>query len=340
MASDPRESEKAIRQVRTAGDVGCLMKDGANGEPGLKSDGAAVKGFLVLSRLPFLSPGLAALVTGIVIALGEGYDPSDGLVWMSLLGIILIMLATYYFNEYFDYEGDIINKTFIKFSGGSRALPDNMVPRPVARVAGYSSVAVLMAIAVVYLLYYFDDFPLLLPLALFGAFCGVFYSHPPFQWAYQGIGEVMIGGCYGILAFVSGFYVVSGVLNVDMLLVGLPASMTIFLVILANEFPDYEADKAVDKLNLVVRMGPQKGALLYAAVMIPVYPVMVSTIAVGINPWIVVAGLPVLALAIAGAVLSLKGGFDSAPSQTKLSGLTLLANLLSCLMFIPVVLIW
>jgi 1,4-dihydroxy-2-naphthoate octaprenyltransferase len=304
------------------------------------NEGAAVKGFLVLSRLPFLSPGVAALITGIVIALSEGYDPSGGLVWMSILGLVLIMLATYYFNEYFDYEGDIINKTFIKFSGGSRALPDNMVPRPVARIAGYSSVAVLVAIAVVYMLFYFEDYPLLLPLALFGAFCGVFYSHPPFQWAYQGIGEIVIGGCYGILTFVSGFYLVSGVLNLDMLLVGLPASMTIFLVILANEFPDYEADKAVNKRTLIVRLGSQKGALLYAGVMMPVYPAMLATIAVGTNPWIAVAGLPILALAIVATAMALKGGFCSPSTQTKISGLTLLANLLSSLMFIPVVLIW
>jgi 1,4-dihydroxy-2-naphthoate octaprenyltransferase len=304
------------------------------------NEGAAVKGFLVLSRLPFLSPGVAALVTGIVIALSEGYDPSEGLVWMSTLGLVLIMLATYYFNEYFDYEGDIINKTFIKFSGGSRALPDNMVPRPVARIAGYSSVAVLVAIAVVYMLFYFEDYPLLLPLALFGAFCGVFYTHPPFQWAYQGIGEIVIGGCYGILTFVSGFYLVSGVLNLNMLLVGLPASLTIFLVILANEFPDYEADKAVNKRNLIVRLGPQKGVLLYAGVMMSVYPAMLATVAVDIDPWIAVAGLPTLALAIVATAMALKGGFGSPSAQTKISGLTLLANLLSSLMFIPVVLIW
>jgi len=301
---------------------------------------AAIKGFLILSRLPFLSPGVAALVTGIVIALSEGYDPSAGLIWMSILGLILIMLATYYFNEFFDYEGDIINKTFIKFSGGSRALPDNMVPRPVARIAGYSSVAVLVAIAAVYMLFYFEDYPLLLPLALFGAFCGVFYSHPPFQWAYQGIGEIVIGGCYGILTFVSGYYLVSGVLNPNMLLVGLPASMTIFLVILANEFPDYEADKAVNKRNLIVRLGPARGSVVYAVVMLLVYPAMLATMAADVSSWIAVAGLPVLALTVAATAMTLKGGYTQPAAQMRISGITLLTNLLSSLMFIPVVLIW
>ena len=280
------------------------------------------------------------MVTGFFIAIAEGHDPSWGLIWLSVGGTVLIMLATYYFNEYFDYEGDIINKTFIKFSGGSRALPDNMVPRPVARIAGYSTIAALFVIAIIYMLFYFEDYPLLLPLALFGASCGVFYSHPPFQWAYQGIGEIVIGGCYGILTLVSGFYLVSGVLNLNMLLVGLPASLTIFLVILANEFPDYEADKAVNKRNLIVRLGPQKGAVLYAGVMMSVYPAMLATIAVDINPWIAVAGSPVLALSIAATAMTLKGGYNQPSAQMKISGLTLLANLLSSLMFIPVVLIW
>jgi 1,4-dihydroxy-2-naphthoate octaprenyltransferase len=309
---------------------------GATKRPSLSS----AKGILVLSRIPFLSPGLASLVTGLSIAIAEGYDPSWGLIWLSVGGIILIMLATYYFNEYFDYEGDIINKTYIMFSGGSRALPDNMVPRPVARIAGYSSIAVLFVIAVVYMLFYFEDYPLLLPLALFGAFCGFFYSHPPFQWAYQGIGEIVIGGCYGVLAVVSGFYLASGVLNLSMLLVGLPASLSIFLVIVANEFPDYEADKAVSKRNLIVRLGPARGSVMYAVVMLLVYPAMLATIAVDISPWIAIAGLPVLALTIAATAMTLKGGYSQPSAQMKISGITLLTNLLSSLMFIPVVLIW
>jgi 1,4-dihydroxy-2-naphthoate octaprenyltransferase len=309
---------------------------GATKNPFLSS----AKGILILSRLPFLSPGLASLVTGFSIAIADGHDPSWGLIWLSVVGIVLIMLATYYFNEYFDYEGDMINKTYIKFSGGSRALPSNMVPRPAARIAGYSAVAGLFVIAIIYLLFYFEDYPLLLPLALFGAFCGLFYSHPPFQWAYQGIGEIVIGGCYGILPVVSGFYLASGVLNMNMLVVGLPASLSIFLVIVANEFPDYEADNAVNKRNLIVRLGSARGSIMYAAVMLLVYPAMLATIAVDVSPWIAVAGSPVLALTIAATAMTLKGGYNQPSAQMKISGITLIVNLLSSLTFIPVVLIW
>ena len=297
---------------------------------------SSIKGFLILSRLPFLSPGLAALITGIFIAVGEDHDPVVGLVSASVVGLAFIMLATYYFNEYFDYEGDIINKKFTKLSGGSRALPDNMVPRRVARVAGWGSVVVLAAIALLYMLLYFEDYPLLLPLALFGAFAGIFYSHPPFQWAYQGFGEILIGGCYGVLALVSGYYLASGVLDLRMILVAIPASITIFGVIVANEFPDYEADKAVNKKNLIVRLGLKNGSSMFAFAMLLVYPFMLATMLVGVEPYIALTGLPVLLLTIAAAAWTFKGGYAEHDSQMKISAVTLLANLTSSLLFIPV----
>ena len=308
--------------------------------PDMSRKESSLKGFLVLSRLPFLLPGLAALTTGIAIAVVEGYDLDSWFVSLSVLGLALIMLATYYFNEYFDYEGDLLNRRFIKFSGGSRALPDAMVPRRTARIAGWGTVAILVVIASVYLVLYFDDYPLLLPMALFGSFCGIFYSHPPFQWAYTGIGEILIGACYGVLALVSGYYIVSGELDSRMVAIGIPASITIFCVIVANEFPDYDADKAVRKRNLVVRLGLKRASVMYAIAMLLVYPSMLATMLVYSEPNVVFAGLPVLFLTLAAVVETLKGGYLRADSQTKISGITLLANLLSSLLFIVAFLRW
>lgn len=299
-----------------------------------------VKGFLVLSRLPFLSPGIAALVTGMAIGVSDGFTAEPGLAWMSVAGIASIMLATYYFNEYFDFEGDALNRKFTKFSGGSRAIPDMHVPRTVARIAGWLSVAVLVIMAALYLVFYFEDFPCLLPLALYGAFCGIFYSHPPFQWSYQGIGEIMIGGCYGVLALMSGYYVVSGQLEPNMALVAIPASLTIFCVIVANEFPDIEADKAVNKRNLVVRLGLRRASVMYAIAMAAAYPFMLATVLVGISPYIALVGLPVLILSMLAILETRNEGYAKHDSQSKIGAYTLLANLLSSTLFIPVVFLW
>jgi len=294
----------------------------------------SVKGVLILSRLPFLSPGMAALITGIGIAMRMNDDYEPGLVGISLVGMAFIMLATYYFNEYYDYEGDLINRKFTKFSGGSRAIPDLNVPRPLARVAGWTSIAVLAAVAIAYMAFYFGDYPLLLPLALFGAFCGIFYSSPPFQWSYLGIGEVLIGICYGVLAFVSGFYLTSGEMNPDMVIVAIPASLTIFGVIVVNEFPDYEADKAVRKKTIVVRFGPERAAYIFAAAMLLAYPIMLASVLIGVSLWIAVLGLPVLLLSAYAAARTLGGGHSDERRQTGMAAATLLANLASSVVFI------
>lgn len=293
-----------------------------------------VRGFVQLSRLPFLIPGLAALITGVVLAVSDGATPALPLVTLSLVGVAFIMLTTYYFNEFFDYEGDRINKTFTRFSGGGRALIDAKVPRKIARIAGWASVAVLVVIAAVYMIFYLADYPLLLPLGLFGAFCGMFYTHPPFKWSYQGIGEIVIGGCYGVLALFSGYYLTSGTANLDMLVVGIPASLTVFGLILVNELPDLDADRTIDKKTLVVRFGLKGGAVIYASAMVLAYPTMLASIPLGVNLSISILGLPVLALSLVILTIILRGGYAEHRGQEIMGGLTILVNMLSSLLFI------
>jgi len=53
--------------------------------------------------------------------------------------------------------------------------------------------------------------------------------------------------------------------------VGLPAGLLVALILLINEFPDIEADGAVGKRTLVVRLGPPRAAVLYAALLCVAY---------------------------------------------------------------------
>ncbi len=52
-----------------------------------------------------------------------------------------------------------------------------------------------------------------------------------------------------------------------MAVVAVPASLTVFGIIVANEFPDYEADKKAGKANLVVRLGPSRARYAYCGIM-------------------------------------------------------------------------
>ncbi len=172
------------------------------------------------------------------------------------------MWMTYYLGEWNDLKGDRINREHNLFSGGSRVLVEGVIPRWTALLLGYVCLVGAILIGLYIYSRYRSEMTTLL-LGGIGIFSGFFYSNRPFQWAYRGLGEILIGFCYGWLPIATGFYLVAGFLNHQVFLLSVPVGLSVFNVILINEFPDEEADRAVGKRNLVVRFGKERMADLY-----------------------------------------------------------------------------
>jgi 1,4-dihydroxy-2-naphthoate octaprenyltransferase len=224
---------------------------------------AGVKLWVLLARPAFQSVGLLPFVVGIALAVHNGYS----LVWpvavLGSLAVFLIMLSTYYLGEYYDFEGDCLNTNRNPFSGGTGVLPAWAdFPRHQVLAAGYLA-AILAVIVGLTLHFKYGVGMLALILGGIGLIGGVFYSAKPLQWAYRGIGEALIGFCYGWLTVNMGYYVLAGHISWLGTLISLPVVLSITAVILINEFPDQEADARVGKKNLVVRFGPRLMARLY-----------------------------------------------------------------------------
>jgi 1,4-dihydroxy-2-naphthoate octaprenyltransferase len=77
------------------------------------------------------------------------------------------------------------------------------------------------------------------------------------------LGEILIGFCYGWLPIATGFFLFTGFFSPQILMLSIPVGLSIFNVILINEFPDEEADRAIGKKNLVVRFGKERMGDLY-----------------------------------------------------------------------------
>jgi 1,4-dihydroxy-2-naphthoate octaprenyltransferase len=181
---------------------------------------------------------------------------------LSTAAVILIMWMAYYVGEWNDLEGDGINQHFNRFSGGSRVLVREVLPPRVSLLLGYGCLAgAILVGAHIYLRYQTDLRTLLL--GGLGIFIGFFYSSKPFRWSYHGLGEILIGFCYGWLPIGTGFFLLTGFFSPQILLLSIPVGLSIFNVILINEFPDKEADRAVGKKNLVVRFGKERMGDLY-----------------------------------------------------------------------------
>jgi 1,4-dihydroxy-2-naphthoate octaprenyltransferase len=215
-----------------------------------------------LSRVPFLSVGILPLILGFVLAWRWGYKGPLELYVLSTIAVILIMWMTYYVGEWNDLEGDRVNQNFNQFSGGSRVLVNKALPAWFSILLGYGCLAGAILVGIYIYLQYQTDLRTLL-LGGMGIFFGFFYSSKPFRWSYHGFGEILIGFCYSWLPIATGFFLLTGFFSPQIFLLSIPVGLSIFNVILINEFPDEEADRAIGKKNLVVRFGKERMGDLY-----------------------------------------------------------------------------
>ena len=127
-----------------------------------------------------------------------------------------------------------------------------------------SIIAILLAgIIGIVLQFVFHTGEYTLLLGAVGAFMGFFYSTRPIRFVGRGVGEIFIGFCYGWLPVATSYYLQAGYVHPLIHLVSLPIGLTIFNVILLNEFPDYLADTQTGKRNLLVRVGKEKAVIIY-----------------------------------------------------------------------------
>jgi 1,4-dihydroxy-2-naphthoate octaprenyltransferase len=249
-----------------------------------------------LSRVPFLSVGILPLVLGFILAWRSGYKGPFGLYLVSSMAVILIMWMTYYLGEWNDLEGDQYNRTFNRFSGGSRILVKEVLPIWVSLLLGYGCLIGAILVGLYIYLRYQTGFWTLF-LGGMGIFSGFFYSGKPFRWSYRGIGEILIGFCYGWLPIATGFYLFAGFFSHEILLLSIPVGLSVFNVILINEFPDEEADRAVGRKNLVVRFGKERMGDLYIGLSIFIGLSFIKVLKIlGQHPfWLwVLSGVPLL----------------------------------------------
>ena len=222
------------------------------------------------------------------------------LVW-GLATMWLLQLSTHFLNEYYDRDGDQSNRHRTLFSGGSGVLADARLAPTVARWAGVGA----LSLAVVLLATLTHRFPTfgvttvgLFTVAALGA---VGYSAPPLAFVERGLGELDVTLIVGLLVPLFGYSAQTGRISLTLVLVCLPFAALILANILNVAFPDFEADRTTSKRTLVVILGPERAARLYAGLLAVGYIASWLTLALGV-PFVVLlaeaATLPVAALSL------------------------------------------
>ena len=296
--------------------------------------GETIKGWIQLSRLPFHLVGVFPFVLGTVLA-WHTYQVFNWPVFIwSTIAVVLIMLSAYYGGEYHDLKGDRLSAKMERnaFSGGSQALVKNLLPYKQAKIASYIAIALAGVIGLI-LQFYYKTGPWTIPLGLIGMIAGFFYSTPPLRWVKRGIGELLIGFCYGWLPVATAFYLQAGTIDNIVHWISIPIACTIFNVILINEFPDYPADLIEEKRNLVVRVGKNTAGFLYIAVTVIAWIAFGFAVSQGLPAVTFVFYLPVFLIGLIAVVLMSKKNYLDRKRLELICGLTIVVNLGSSLAY-------
>lgn len=252
-------------------------------------------------RVDFLWMDAACVLLGWGAA-AWGHGPVNlGLVFLTFVGALAAHISVNAFNEYFDFRTGLDERAGrTPFSGGSGTLQQ----RPeLARWALSAAVGTLILTAAIGLFLVYLQGWELIPIGVLGLFVIVAYTpwltHHPLPALLVcgfGFGTLMINGTN--FALTGGFTWAA-----------FTASMIEFFqgnaLLILNQFPDVEADRAVGRRNLPIVIGRRKSSYVYAMLLLGIYVTAAVGVALGALPWtalLVFLNLPFAIRAARGAV--------------------------------------
>lgn len=223
---------------------------------------ATILAFLRLGRPLFLGGGFLMFALGAAIAAWHGHAIDVRRYALGQLAVTTFQLMTHYANDYFDYEADRANLTPTRWSGGSRVLANDELPR---HVALYAAIVLALLGTTVTIVLALDAPAATVPTLLAILVLAWEYSAPPLRLCASGTGELTTAIVVtGLVPFLGFSLHAPDFAGLGTLLVAIiPPALLQIAMLVAIEFPDAAGDVATGKRTLVVRMGAARAAVLY-----------------------------------------------------------------------------
>jgi 1,4-dihydroxy-2-naphthoate octaprenyltransferase len=147
-------------------------------------------------------------------------------------------------------------------------------------------------------------------LGLIGLLGGLGYTAPPLQYKFHALGPPLVFLLMGPLMVVGAYYVSSGGLSWDALLVSLPVGLLVTAILHGNEWRDVSEDARAGISTLSIRAGRRAAHSLYLSLVVGAYLVLSLGVAVQALPaqtLLAMLSLPLLVRAIRASELGASG---------------------------------
>tara|TARA_R110002110_G_scaffold66978_1_gene183002 strand:- start:91316 stop:92230 length:915 start_codon:yes stop_codon:yes gene_type:complete len=229
------------------------------------------QGFWRLSDPKISLASFAGLFLAACFAAAD-YGLNWGLLALTVLGVFCVEVAKNASGEVIDFDsGTDLNVSAADrspFSGGKRVLVDELLSRRQTWVI--AAVFFLCAIGIGLGLVVFVDARILW-FGLPGIALAWYYHGGSLRLSYRGLGETAVAIAYGPLIVNGAYFVQTGALNAPLLHASGVLGLLVAAFLWINQYPDYLADRAAGKKNLVVRLGRQRAAVGFVALLLTAY---------------------------------------------------------------------
>lgn len=198
-----------------------------------------------------------------------------------LFASLLIQAATNMFNEYFDFKRGLDNEQSVGIGGA--IVRDGLAPETVLRLA-----YVLLGCATlagVYICLQSSWW-----VAVVGTICmacGYYYTGGPYPIAYTPFGELVSGFFMGVVIILISFYIQTGFINGESVLISIPTALLIGGILMANNIRDLEGDKKKGRQTLAILLGRKKAIIVLGGMFAAAYLWMLGLILLSVvSPWL------------------------------------------------------
>jgi 1,4-dihydroxy-2-naphthoate octaprenyltransferase len=141
--------------------------------------------------------------------------------------------------------------------------------------------------------------------------CAWLYTGGPYPLAYNGLGDVFVVLFFGFVAVGCTFYVQTGTITLDIMLLGLACGLLVNNILVVNNYRDIEEDTAARKRTLVVLWGRRWAQMQYVASAVCAGGVVLWFWAQGYGDLVLLALVPVMG----GIILSRRLQVAESPSD-------------------------
>lgn len=256
--------------------------------------GQTLSAVIATMRLPFLLLTPACLFLAFSLAYKNNLAIAWPLIILITAGAISAHLAVNMLNEYVDFRSGLDFQTKrTPLSGGSGGLLQQPNAQRVVLLVACLNLLVCCCIGA-YLA--FTAGLELLSIGLLGVIIIVTYT----RWLNRLPFLCLIapGFAFGILLVNGSYFVLTQTFNIQVLLISLLPFFLVNNLLLLNQFPDIEADKAHGRQHLLIKYGVNQGVSAYIVLAVLSVVTLISLIVIDYLPSLSAAGLLPLLLAL------------------------------------------